>query len=395
MPHTATPLSAATTKAFLTGTHRTRHPEETWSIIAPHLKAFGISRVADVTGLDTLGIPVAMAIRPLAKMLSVSQGKGQTYLLAKVSAVMESIEFWHAEYAYPPVTHRQVPAAALELTYGLDEVTTKPSLLTNATPLDWVNAIGMTGGRTIPVPMDLVCFTVPHQESWKPPGLWPSSNGLASGNCLPEAALHALYEVIERDALSRQALHAPQNYVDLDSIESPTCADMIQRILDTGATLLVTHLPNRFGVPCFGAQLWSQDFPVTTLGWGAHLAADIAVSRAITEAAQSRLTAITGSRDDLPPVYDYAKHGANEAPTPPVELFSWAECAAGAHEPFADLTEELTWLCNTVHTVLGVEPLVVDLSTQDDFSVVKVIVPRTALDMARVHPTGEERPPSG
>lgn len=353
---------------------------------------FGITRVADVTGLDTLGIPVAMAVRPLAKMLSVSQGKGQSYLLAKVSAVMEGIEFWHAEYAHPALTHRQVPAAQLDLTYELDDVTDTPGLLTDATPLDWVDAIGMTSGRTIPVPIDLVCFTAPHEQSWKPPGLLGSSNGLASGNCLPEAALHALYEVIERDAISQQPLHTAQNYVDLDSIKDAACAEMVQQILGAGATLLVTHLPSRFSVPCFGAQVWSQDFPVTTMGWGAHLAADIAVSRAITEAVQSRLTAITGSRDDSPPVYNYIKHGPNEPPTPPTELSPWTGCTAPTQETFADLSQELNWLCSTVHTTLGAEPLMVDLSTHDDFSVVKVIVPETFLDMVRIHPTGEERP---
>lgn len=393
MPSPSTPLTTVT-KAFFAGTHRTRHPGETWDIIAPHLMSFGITRIADVTGLDTLGIPVAMAVRPLAKLLSVSQGKGQTYLLAKVSAAMESIEFWHAEYAYPALAHRQVPAAGLALTYQLDDVVNVASLLNDATPLDWVNAIGMTSRRTIPVPIDLVCFTAPHQQSWKPAGLWPTSNGLASGNCLPEAALHALYEVIERDAISQQTPDDPPTYVDPQSIETPGCAELIGQILDAGATLLITRLANRFGVPCFGAQVWSPDFPVTTMGWGAHLAADIAVSRAITEAAQSRLTTIAGSRDDLPPIYDFATHGASEPPTLPAAVASWAECTAAAQEPFADLTEELDWLCGTVHLTLGAEPLLVDLSTHEDFSVVKVIVPKTSMDMARVHPTGEEGPSS-
>ncbi len=392
MPPVITPLS--TPKAFLAGTHRTRHPEETWSIIAPHLRRFGITRVADVTGLDTLGIPVAMAVRPLAKTLSVSQGKGQTYLLAKVSAVMEGIEVWHAEYAYPPVTHRQAPAAQLDLSYRLTDISTAPGLLNNMTPLDWVEAVCMTSGKITAVPMDLVCFAAPHQQSWKPPGLRPSSNGLASGNCQPEAALHALYEVIERDAISQQPAHATQNYVDHDSIENLACAEMIQQILSAGATLVVTHLPSRFGVPCFGAQIWSEDFPVTTLGWGAHVAADIAVSRAITEAAQSRLTTIAGSRDDLPPIYDYVNHGANEPPNPPAELSPWAQCTADTHTAFADLTEELSWLCHTVNSVIGAEPLMVDLSTHEDFSVVKVIVPKTGLDFARVHPSGEQKPSS-
>ena len=74
--------SAPAAKAFSTGTHRTRHPEQTWSIVAPHLMSFGITRVADVTGLDTLGIPVAMAVRPAASSSAVRP--------AAVSAVVSS-----------------------------------------------------------------------------------------------------------------------------------------------------------------------------------------------------------------------------------------------------------------------------------------------------------------
>src|SRR5919202_3278663 len=101
--------TAATVKVYRKGTHRARFPEETWDIIEPKLTRFGITRIADVTGLDTIGIPVALGIRPLARSLSVSQGKGQTSTLAKVSAAMESIELWHAEHAYPPVIAHRVP----------------------------------------------------------------------------------------------------------------------------------------------------------------------------------------------------------------------------------------------------------------------------------------------
>ena len=47
----------------------------------------GITRLADVTGLDNIGIPVFQAIRPNARSLSVSQGKGVSLEAAQASAL--------------------------------------------------------------------------------------------------------------------------------------------------------------------------------------------------------------------------------------------------------------------------------------------------------------------
>lgn len=52
----------------------------------------GITRVADLTRLDYIGLPVYTAIRPNSQTLTASQGKGANPLLAKLSAVMEGIE---------------------------------------------------------------------------------------------------------------------------------------------------------------------------------------------------------------------------------------------------------------------------------------------------------------
>src|SRR4249919_2180198 len=58
-------------KRYRAGTHRTRVPSETLAVIEPHLRRFGITRVANVTGLDRLGVPVYLAVRPNARSLSV------------------------------------------------------------------------------------------------------------------------------------------------------------------------------------------------------------------------------------------------------------------------------------------------------------------------------------
>ncbi len=387
MPHVAGP--AATVKVYRDGTHRVRHPDDTWRIIEPRLARYGITRIADVTGLDTVGIPVALAIRPLARSLSVSQGKGQTPVLAKVSSAMESIELWHAENAYPSLIARNAAGRQLGLPYQVVDLDLVPgSLVGESTPLDWVAAAGLISGVTTPVPLDLVCLTPPDQRRWTPFGLRRTSNGLASGNCREEAALHALYEVIERDAIRGEPWDGDPRYVDPESVTDSGCAALLARLRSAGVVFDVVHVPSRFRVPCFATRIWSDDLPITCLGFGAHLAPEVALSRAVTEAAQGRLTAISGSREDLPPVYGRVRAGGDDRPHPVPARLSWAEVNAEFSGGYADTSEELARVCATVAEVVNAEPLLVDLSTEAEFSVVKVIAPGTGSDLDKLHEAG-------
>ena len=58
------------------GTHRLVAPNATLERVRPFMAVMGITRVANVTGLDTIGIPVVMVVRPNSRSLAVSQGKG-------------------------------------------------------------------------------------------------------------------------------------------------------------------------------------------------------------------------------------------------------------------------------------------------------------------------------
>jgi YcaO-like protein with predicted kinase domain len=89
--------AAGTAKGHRAGTDRTVSPALTLERIAPLLPAMGITRVADVTGLDCIGIPVAFCCRPNSRALAVSQGKGLDLAAAKASAIMDSVEGFHAE----------------------------------------------------------------------------------------------------------------------------------------------------------------------------------------------------------------------------------------------------------------------------------------------------------
>src|SRR5579872_5344414 len=90
-------------KEYREGTHRIVSPDVTLQRMMPHAASCGITRVANITGLDVIGIPVWVAFRPNSRSLSVSQGKGLDDAAAKASAVMESIEAFHAERILRPV----------------------------------------------------------------------------------------------------------------------------------------------------------------------------------------------------------------------------------------------------------------------------------------------------
>jgi YcaO cyclodehydratase, ATP-ad Mg2+-binding len=90
-------------KRFRDGTHRTVSPDETLARVRPLLPALGITRVANVTGLDRIGVPVVMVCRPNSRSVAVSQGKGLTLAAAKASGIMEAAEGFHAERIEQPL----------------------------------------------------------------------------------------------------------------------------------------------------------------------------------------------------------------------------------------------------------------------------------------------------
>src|SRR5690348_11062521 len=96
-------VSTETVKGFTRGTHRVCSPAETWERIKPHFLRAGLTRVADITGLDRVGIPVTLAYRPDSPTMANSTGKGLTLEAALVSGAMEAMELYHAEHVDLPV----------------------------------------------------------------------------------------------------------------------------------------------------------------------------------------------------------------------------------------------------------------------------------------------------
>ena len=293
---------ARASKAYRRGTHRVSTPEDTWRWIEPRLATFGISRMADVTRLDVLDVPVYQAVRPRSRNISVSQGKGVSAIAAKVSAAMESIELHHAEClaSLPRTT-----ASISELegsnpipTEALDWLTGAPVLPSRE--LQWLRADSLSGGADGFLPREMLELDFRVGELLPPKIFRRTSNGLASGNVRAEAQVHALSELIERHAI-HLAVEDParKGRIDPDAVGSGDAAELIARFRRAGAKLAIHDLTWELGIPVVAADLVLEDLPRRWSGSGCHPSREVALSRALTEAAQSRLTFLSGARDDL------------------------------------------------------------------------------------------------
>lgn len=301
---------AAARKTFCRGTHRLIAPQQTLERVRGLLPVMGITRIANVTGLDKVGIPVVMVCRPNSRSIAVSQGKGIDLDAAKASGVMESIEGYHAERITLPL--KLGTYEDLRYTHRITEVTgmvrRADSLFHPNLQILWIEGYDLISDRGIWLPYEMVHlnYTLP-----LPPGTGcfaASSNGLASGNHVLEAISHAVCEVVERDATVLWYLRDAQtrrgSRVDLGTVDDPGCCEMLNKFEQAGVEVGVWNITSDVAIPVFLSVIAERapnplrPLP-TVVGYGCHPARHIALARALAEAAQSRLTFIAGSRDDI------------------------------------------------------------------------------------------------
>jgi YcaO-like protein with predicted kinase domain len=320
----------------LGSSRRGRPPGETLARARAAFALAGITRLADVTGLDRIGIPVWLAIRPNSRSLSGGQGKGITHAAARASAVMETIETWHAE-RLPPGTVTSY--AALGPARALDPAGLDPGpdwgRWDEEAGLAWLGGTDLRTGAEVLVPrqsmdLDLTDLAGPRY-------LAGSTNGLASGNDRHEAVVHGLYELIERDSdrrwRQRPGRARAGTAIRLDEVAAaePGAGALLDAIRGADCDVALFNCTGRNGVPvyrCVIADRFREFRPLRCSGVGAHGQARVALLRAITEAAQSRATIIAGSRDDHYPS-SYAAGIADVlvsgAPPPPPGACSHAD----------------------------------------------------------------------
>ncbi len=271
-----------------------------------HFGRLGITRLASQTGLDRIGIPCYAAIRPNSATIASHQGKGLDEVSAQISAVMEAAEYAIAEAPLAlaaPMSLAEAEAAGFA-TMDVTPLLPHGTAIDPQQPLRWCEGYLLETGEPILVPYDAVVLGPPPADL---PGIAQSTNGVAAGTTRNGALIHALCEVIERDAVClwgyKSDAAAAATAVAPAAFDDPDIDALEFRIAEAGFRIRLYDQTGNCGLPVVYAVLSPDDgaerhFDAAT-GASCHPIAAVAARRAIIEAAQTRITNIAAARDDI------------------------------------------------------------------------------------------------
>lgn len=361
-------------------------PEDTLKRALPLLEKAGLDNPEDITMKDNIGIPVYSVSRPGAAEGTVSNhnGKGTTPEQAKASAVMEAMERYSAERRENDyVVHGTYDQAAkngftvdpADLILPFDKVQYYRSA-----EIAWCKGWEMFRGEMIWVPACAVYH--PYVPDGDLQLFRYNTNGLASGNTLEEAILHATFEVIERDAWS---LAEDRQFAKADIVTDPESIPgrMIKSFNEKGVDIYLKDITSDVGVTTIGAaadDAETKNPEMLTIGVGTHLDPEIAAIRAITEVAQSRAAHKDGARVNAELVKTTREMGYEKIKQ--INHLWYSD--SGRKEKLEDLEDESTdYVLDDIEIVLGKlvdaefdKVIAVNLTRPEiDIPVVRMIIP--------------------
>jgi YcaO-like protein with predicted kinase domain len=289
------------------GAHRECASEQTYERIRPYFRHIGITRVADLTGLDRVGIPVYDAIVPRSNdTISAYHGKGLTAIDAKTSAVMEAVERFSGGLPLRPdavAAYDDLASAGRAVMHPAELNIELHPRYRDDLPIYWLTGHDLLTEEEVLVPHGAVSYI---DSPGEPPCYeLTTSNGLASGNSLEEAICHALCELVERDAMTIYEVvgerldqilgteFAPPevSQIDLDTLPQRV-QELVAKFRDAGLDLWLVPITSDIGVPAVMASTSEGD-----RGYGTHPDLEVALIRAITECAQGRAVAPQAGRE--------------------------------------------------------------------------------------------------
>lgn len=293
------------------GDYLGRDPDSTERLVRTLFSArqrYGITRLGSLSRLDRAGVEVAQAVRPLSLSNAVSQGKGATIMDAAASALMESLECWAAERIAPErirvSTARELGPEVRDLyagsrVHGFDAGW-------DQLRLGWMDGYDLLSARTLPVPVALVdtVYTLPSPH----PVTFPrSTTGLAAGTSMLAAVIHAALEILERASIAaaeRYPRSYPERQIDPSRGMGPRSSEMLSRLnaadLAAGIWLVTAdHALPVFRCHVIETEAHREIAPMPGEGFACDFTYDRALTKALMEAAQARVTALAGSREDI------------------------------------------------------------------------------------------------
>jgi YcaO-like protein with predicted kinase domain len=378
--------------------NRSRRGEVFLKHLEKLLPDLGITRIADISYLSPSNYPVFQSCRPNYLLHSYfgqnsgSQGKGPTRTQAKISCIMETLEGYCAEPRSPDLIRgtyaflKQHHAAADPrefLRCTVDDGTIIAPVEPTETLL-WTPAYSVETDETVLIPAECVYF--PFVTSlFNCRRIYPSTtNGLAAGATYLEAAIHGLYEVIERHYLA--SLH--EGTLKLEALlgaelENVGVAETALSMAgELELQLYTLELPAIRNLPVIMCVLAGDE--TACLGYGCSSTIKISLDRAISEALQSYATRISGTREDMleggdgVPRVTWIFAGT---PQPRNRTLRLKDYRRRVHDKrFASLKQEFDFVVDWVHR-LGCKKIFIANLTRGgvDVPTVKVVTPTLGL----------------
>jgi ribosomal protein S12 methylthiotransferase accessory factor len=271
-------------------------PEDTVARFKARLKEVDLDILERTLRIDTgrLGIPVYFSVcgKDALEVIGTKKqmGKGSTPQQAEASAVMELAErFSFFSFCKNPRNflveqYRNLGDRAIPfemIARSVHDETEEGNLakeVFSKIPLKWTWAYDLTGGRNVLVPFDW--FYAINEF-----------NGPSAGNCVEEALIQGICEVLERHVcslVSRNKQRTPS--IDPSSVTDPVALEMIGKYEKAGIRLFMNDFSLDTGIPSVSILAYDPStFPqMSEIVWTAGTTPDAnkALIRGLTEVAQ-------------------------------------------------------------------------------------------------------------
>lgn len=274
------------------------------------LSRTGVTRLVNLTGLDTINVPVWSCVRPQSRSLAVSFGKGSRDIQAQTSAMMEAMESAFAE-------DRQTLVSLLASVGELERegVKTVPLLtlsrcrfenLDRGVQLGWVRGTSLKTCDQVLAPFELVGLDYTKEKDALSAAFRMSTIGLGAGRTWEGAVCHALMELIEHDAVAiLELMPALADALPAERYRtgfSEKLDQALELFKSAGIEPIFRAVSDQLGLPvvmCSIPRFSGMGTDQICAGFAARHSIEDASLAALLEAAQMRMTMIAGAREDL------------------------------------------------------------------------------------------------
>lgn len=242
-------------------------------------------------------------------------------------------------------SHRELLPANRTLVYSPDRM------------IQWIKGYSYTTGKEIYLPAAYVFLCPPSTDGL----ISATSNGLACGQDYPATILHAMCELVERDAM----MVVMRNRLVMSDIDPVSFNPaIIKGMLKKGLHVSFKDITTDIGIPTVVAIIRDirGEFPEYTYGFAACPAAKTACEHALMEAAQSRVVELFYASKYG--IYQFTDPGKRE------DIFSHLVADSGTMKTVADMQQVQGE--NTAELI------------ENCFSLVKKALPKTDLFIVRL-----------